>query len=94
MGEKADGEEPVLSHKKITDWAPTARGSGVRPGHGENDDITASQEGPGVAESARGVVRVEEHGDSSGASRSGREASPRGVRDQTGEVFRAAAFCS
>ena len=43
---------------------PTARGSGVRPGHGENDGTTASQEGPGVAEAARRVARGEEHDDS------------------------------
>ena len=70
---------------------PAARGTGIRPGHRENDDIIASQEGQEAAGTAGGVARGEEHGDRSEGSRIGREATPRGVCDQTGEEFRAVA---
>ena len=57
----------------------------------KNDDINASQEGRGAAGAVGGLARGEEHGDSSGGSRIDREATPRGVCDQTGEEFRAVA---
>ena len=63
----------------------------VRPGQGKNNDITASQEGQGTAGAAGGVVLGEAYGDSTGGFRIDREVIPRGVSDQTREVFRAAA---
>ena len=70
---------------------PTARSPGVRPGYGEDDDFTAVQEGQGAVAAAGGVTRREAHGNSAGGPRVSREATPRGVCDQTGEIFRAAA---
>ena len=56
MGERAEGEEPLLSQGH--GLGPTARSTRVRPGHGKNDNITAVQEGQGAAGVAGGVTNV------------------------------------
>ena len=90
MGEREEGEEPLLSHKKSHGLGPTATSARFRPGHGKNDDFTASQEGQGAAGAAGGVAHPEMNGDSTGCARVGGETTLRGVSDKAGEVFRAA----
>ena len=65
----------------------TARSARVRPGYGENDNFTTSQEGQGVAGAAGGVAHREMHGDSTGGARIDRKTTPRGVCDQAGRYF-------
>ena len=84
-GERAKGQEPLLSHKRSWAGAHRAKYWG-RPVHGNHEDLAASQDGQGAVEAAGCVIRGEEHGDSTGGSRLGWDATPRGVCDQTGEV--------
>lgn len=80
-GERAEGGAALAVVYESQELGPTARSTGLRYVHEENDDITATQEAQGATGAAGGVARGETHGDSAGDSRVGRKPAPRGECD-------------